>query len=67
MKEFYQAEISNLDFKDSKAANTINAWVKKNTKDKIDKIVDRIEPDSMLFLINAVYFKGKWEAPLKNL
>lgn len=66
VKEFYQAEISNLDFKDSKAANTINAWVKKNTKDKIDKIVDRIEPDSMLFLINAVYFKGKWEAPFEK-
>ena len=66
VKEFYQAEISNLDFKDSNAANTINAWVKKNTKDKIDKIVDRIEPDSMLFLINAVYFKGKWEAPFEK-
>ena len=66
VKEFYQAEISNLDFKDPNAANTINAWVKKNTKDKIDKIVDRIEPDSMLFLINAVYFKGKWEAPFEK-
>ncbi|TYQ29596.1 serpin family protein [Pseudanabaena sp. UWO311] len=66
VKEFYQAEISNLDFKDPNAANTINAWVKKNTKDKIDKIVDRIEPDSMLFLINAVYFKGKWESPFEK-
>jgi serine protease inhibitor len=66
VKEFYQAEIRNLDFKDPNAANTINAWVKKNTKDKIDKIVDRIEPDSMLFLINAVYFKGKWEAPFEK-
>lgn len=63
VKEFYQAEIGNLDFKDPSAANTINAWAKKNTKDKIDKIVDRIDADSMLFLINAVYFKGKWEAP----
>lgn len=66
VKEFYQAEISNLDFKDPNAANTINAWVKKNTKDKIDKIVDRIDADSMLFLINAVYFKGKWEAPFEK-
>lgn len=66
VKEFYQAEISNLDFKDANAANTINAWVKQKTKNKIDKIVDRIEPDSMLFLINAVYFKGKWEAPFEK-
>jgi serine protease inhibitor len=66
VKEFYQAEINNLDFKNANAANTINAWVKQQTKDKIDKIVDRIEPDSMLFLINAVYFKGKWEAPFEK-
>ncbi|GBO53011.1 serine protease inhibitor [Pseudanabaena sp. lw0831] len=66
VKELYQAEISNLDFKDPNAANMINAWVKKNTKDKIDKIVDRIDADSMLFLINAVYFKGKWEVPFEN-
>jgi serpin B len=66
VKEFYQAEITNLDFADPNSVNTINAWVKKNTKDKIDKIVDRIDRDSMLFLINAVYFKGKWEAPFEK-
>jgi len=66
VKEFYQAEVSNLEFKDPNAANTINDWVKQNTKNKIDKIVDRIDPDSLLFLINAVYFKGKWEAPFEK-
>ena len=66
VKEFYRAEISNLDFKDANATNTINAWVKQQTKGKIAKIVDRVEPDSMLFLINAVYFKGKWEAPFEK-
>lgn len=63
VKEFYQAEITNLDFSDSNSVNTINAWVKQQTKDKIEKIVDRINSDNLLFLINAVYFKGKWEAP----
>jgi len=66
VKEFYQAEISNLDFGDPNSVNIINAWVKKQTKDKIDKIVDRIDRDSMLFLINAVYFKGKWEDPFEK-
>ncbi|PZV11759.1 MAG: proteinase inhibitor I4 serpin [Pseudanabaena sp.] len=66
VKEFYQAEVSSLDYQDPNAANAINAWVKTNTKNKIDKIVDRIDPDSMLFLINAVYFKGKWEAPFEK-
>ena len=66
VKEFYQAEITNLNFDDPNSVNTINAWVKQNTKDKIEKIVDRIDPDSLLFLINAVYFKGKWEAPFEK-
>ena len=66
VKEFYQAEITNLNFDDPNSVNTINTWVKQNTKEKIEKIVDRIAPDSLLFLINAVYFKGKWEAPFEK-
>ena len=66
VKEFYQAEITNLNFDEPNSVNTINTWVKQNTKEKIEKIVDRIAPDSLLFLINAVYFKGKWEAPFEK-
>lgn len=59
-KEFYNAEVSALDFNDPSAPSTINDWVKKKTHDKISKIVDQISQDSILFLINAIYFKGKW-------
>jgi serpin B len=61
-KEFYGAEVTSLDFGDPTAPATINAWVKDKTKDKIDKIVDSIDADSVLFLINAIYFKGAWSA-----
>ena len=61
-KEFYGAEVTTLDFADPAAPGTINAWVKDKTKDKIDKIVDSIDPQSALFLINAIYFKGAWSA-----
>jgi serpin B len=66
VKEFYGAEVTNLNFDDPNAANKINDWVKKSTKSKITKIIDRINPDSLLFLINAVYFKGAWEAPFEK-
>ncbi|WP_445635109.1 Serpin family protein [Nostoc sp. DSM 114161] len=59
-ENFYQAKVSNLNFQDPTAISTINNWVKDNTDDKIDKIVQQIEPEQVLFLINAIYFKGNW-------
>jgi serpin B len=59
-KEFYGAEVTALDFGDPGSAATINSWVADKTKGKITNIVDRIDAQSILFLINAIYFKGKW-------
>jgi serine protease inhibitor len=59
-KNFYAAEVAALDFGSPSAPATINAWVSNNTAGKIDKIVDQIDGDSILFLINAIYFKGQW-------
>ncbi len=59
-KKYFGAEVSELDFNDPRALTTINSWVKDKTRSKIDKIVDEINPDSVLFLINAIYFNGKW-------
>lgn len=59
-EQHYAAEIANLDFADPSAPKTINSWVSKNTDGKIDKIVDEISGGDMLFLINAIYFKGQW-------
>lgn len=61
-KQFYGAEVSTLNFGDPSAPATINSWVADKTKGKISKIVDSIDPHSILFLINAIYFKGKWTA-----
>jgi len=61
-KQFYGAEVSPLDFNDPAAPATINSWVNDKTKGKIDKIIDRIDAQSILFLINAIYFKGAWAA-----
>ncbi len=59
-KNFYQAEVTNLNFVNSKAKNTINNWVAQNTANKIPTIVDSTSPEDALYLINAIYFKGIW-------
>ncbi|MBN2493459.1 MAG: serpin family protein [Deltaproteobacteria bacterium] len=58
---YFDAVVENLDFDDPSAADTMNAWVADKTHDKIDSIVEPpIDPLTVMFLINAIYFKGTW-------
>ncbi|MGQ9872854.1 serpin family protein [Leptodesmis sp.] len=59
-QQFYQAKVTELNFQDPKAVATINNWVSQNTRNKITEIVDRLNPDDVMMLINAIYFKGDW-------
>jgi serpin B len=61
-RKFYEAQAATLDFHEAGAAGTINAWVAKNTRNKITEIVsERAVAASKAILTNAVYFKGKWQ------
>jgi len=63
MQAHYSARVEALDFADPASADAINAWVKRETRDKIPTIVGAIPGNTALFLINAIYFKGKWQRP----
>ncbi|MEJ2312122.1 MAG: serpin family protein [Gemmatimonadales bacterium] len=57
----FLARVEALDFSDPGAADVINAWVSEATDGLIDAIVDPpINPLTMAFLINAIYFEGEW-------
>jgi serine protease inhibitor len=63
-REFYSAEVTALDLLAPGASKTINDWVSENTKGKIPEIVpDRLDPLTILLIINAIYFKGLWDEP----
>lgn len=59
-QKYYGAKLETLDFADLSTVNKINNWVKDNTKSKIPNILDKVAPDAILYLVNAVYFKGVW-------
>jgi serine protease inhibitor len=59
-ERFYDADVRTLNFDDPSSPGVINAWVAGKTKDKIREIVDRIDASAILYLINAIYFKGSW-------
>jgi serpin B len=67
LKASYDAPATELDFSAPTAAPTINDWVKKATRGRIDGIVDPpIDPLMSCFLIDAVYFNGKWTDPFEE-
>ncbi len=57
---YYNALINSVDFSDPNTKNIINKWVADNTNNKIKEIVSNINPNDVMFLINAVYFLGNW-------
>jgi serpin B len=59
-RKYFDASVTNLDF-DQLALNTINSWVNTKTNGKIPSILDSISPEEIMFLINAIYFNGKWQ------
>ena len=59
-RQFFDARVSPLDFASATAPQTINDWVKTSTNGKIDRIVDAIADDVVMYLINAIYFNGSW-------
>lgn len=67
VKNDYQAAAKKLDFADPKSAAEINKWVEEQTRGTINEIVaPPIDPQTIMFLINAVYFKGTWTNPFEQ-
>jgi serpin B len=60
-KLYFDAQVQGLDFRSSAAVTTINSWVSAQTKDRIPKILDSIRQEEVMFLVNAIYFKGIWQ------
>lgn len=60
-RDIFAASVTPLDFSKQNAADQINQWISDATKKKIEKMVDSpIPSDIVMYLINAIYFKGDW-------
>ncbi|XP_065688242.1 ovalbumin-related protein Y-like [Patagioenas fasciata] len=69
-KKFYRAELEEVNFKTAaeEAKQLINSWVEKETDGKIRNFLepDSVDLDTVLVLVNAVYFKGIWKTAFKE-
>lgn len=60
VRTHYGAQVRELDFATTGAVTEINSWVAEATNGRIDKVVQSIGQDELVFLINATYFKADW-------
>lgn len=63
---YFNAQVSQLNFGDPASLGIINDWVAANTNNKITKMLTSLKPDDVMYLINAVYFKGNWTTKFKQ-
>ncbi|XP_075971083.1 antichymotrypsin-2-like isoform X2 [Anticarsia gemmatalis] len=65
-KKVFGSSFGTVDFSKSRTvAKEINSWVSEKTKNKINDIVtpDDINDGASLIIVNAIYFKGRWQYP----
>jgi len=60
-QDYFQSEVKSLDFNDPESVEIINTWIADNTNDKILDMLDMIPADAVMYLINAIYFRGTWK------
>ncbi len=68
-KVAYGAGFNEVDFRQTEQARQIiNAWVEKQTRDRIKDLIPRrvLDPLTTLVLTNAIYFKGDWAVQFKE-
>jgi serine protease inhibitor len=69
-QKYYGAGLRDLDFQgaNEEARRTINAWVEKETREKIKDLIKQgmLPQDARLVLTNAIYFKGLWASQFKK-
>ncbi len=59
---YFDARVAGLDFDDPATVTRVNAWADTATAGKIPEVIDAIEPDIVMLLMNAIYFKGSWRS-----
>jgi serpin B len=59
-RTYFYADVRSLDFSRADAPGVINGWISDKTNGLIKDMIKTIDPLTMMYLINAVYFKGMW-------
>ncbi len=62
----FDARVDGLDFLAPEALETINGWAADKTNDRVESVLEELNPRLVLLLMNALYFKGDWSTPFED-
>jgi serpin B len=65
-RTYFDAEVRPLDFSLPSAPETISRWAEDETRGRIKELVKSIDPNEVMFLVNAIYFKAPWSTPFEK-
>lgn len=58
---YFDAQVKAQDFNDAAGTlSAVNGWASTKTHDRIPKVLDSVDPSMVMYLLNAIYFKGSW-------
>lgn len=60
MANYYDAKAEALDFSSLSTLDRINGWCDEKTRGMIPTILERVDPRTVSYLLNAIYFKAEW-------
>jgi serpin B len=64
---YFSSEVVPVDFKQSDVVvGKVNQWVSDKTNGLIPQTLDQLSPETVMLLINAIYFKGAWKTIFKE-
>ncbi|NXJ00383.1 A1AT protein, partial [Psophia crepitans] len=65
---FYYSEAISTNFQNSpEAVKEINNYIETKTHGKIAHLFDSLDQDTVMVLVNYIFFKGYWEKPFKSV
>lgn len=59
-RDYFHSTVEAVDFADPATVGRINQWASDNTQQLIDHVLDETDPMALMYLLNAIYFKGIW-------
>lgn len=66
LEKDFDALATVLNFSDPSTVQAINNWCSEHTNGKIKDIIDRLGPNSVMVLANALYFNAPWLNPFEK-